>query len=275
MATSEKLESEEYFTDEDELENKVDISNKWTEVNGKGTYKEEKFRTDTLTTYKKGNRYQKKGKTPNHPYLLPLRESRCVKCAGKHNTKERKIQRNTVASCALCNEKGQLANYTECIVYKNKPEELQPKKITAIQNLQQVHDKAQEPVNAIVTGDSKPQEIAMPSKSSYSAVVVKPKIRLDVRLKTREELAQQSRNLIEQLWSAAEEATPVAKQKPDSDINYPLEIRDKLKERKRTRRVWHNTRNVADKRRFNQKNNQTNRKIKMLRGIPLLFKPGS
>ncbi|KAL3277309.1 hypothetical protein HHI36_012660 [Cryptolaemus montrouzieri] len=91
------------------------------------------------------------------------------------NTKECKKQRNTVATCALYHEKGYPANYKGCIVYKKKLQELQHKTVSAVQRLQQVHDKVQKPVISTGAGDNRPQEIAMPSTSSYSADVKKPK----------------------------------------------------------------------------------------------------
>lgn len=64
------------------------------------------------------------------------RQSRCVKCAGPHHTTTCQKERNSVATCALCGEKGHPANYKGCPVYQAKQKSLQPRKQTVTQRLQ-------------------------------------------------------------------------------------------------------------------------------------------
>lgn len=87
-------------------------------------------------------------------------------------------------------------------------------------------------------------------------------ISLNIRLKSKTDLETQAQNLIDQIRTAAKEATPVAKGNSEQDINYPLEIRDMIKQRRKARRVWQRSRNAADKRTFNRVSNQTSQKIK-------------
>lgn len=45
------------------------------------------------------------------------RQSKCVKCAGNHHITKCSKTCNSVATCALCDEKGHPANYKRCPVY--------------------------------------------------------------------------------------------------------------------------------------------------------------
>jgi len=87
-------------------------------------------------------------------------------------------------------------------------------------------------------------------------------IDLKICLKTKKELELQTRNFIQSMREAAKEATPVLGEKPEQEVNYPREIRELVKKRRRTRRIWHRTRNIIDKREFNRVSNKVNRLIK-------------
>lgn len=86
-------------------------------------------------------------------------------------------------------------------------------------------------------------------------------ITLQIRLKTTEELELQSQKFIEHVRTAAKHATPVAKEVTENEVNYPNEIRNLIKERRKARRIWHRTRNQNDKREFNRLSNKTKQSI--------------
>lgn len=87
-------------------------------------------------------------------------------------------------------------------------------------------------------------------------------IDLKVKLKTKDDLEQQSKYFTEQLRSAAKDSTADSKSKSELKISYPAEIIDQIKERRKARRIWHRTRNPADKTTFNQVSNHVNQLIK-------------
>lgn len=87
-------------------------------------------------------------------------------------------------------------------------------------------------------------------------------INLDVRLSTKNELESQTALFIENLRQAAAQATPAPRDRLEREVIYPAEIRELIKNRRRARRIWHRTRNPADKAIFNQVSNKVNRKIK-------------
>lgn len=87
-------------------------------------------------------------------------------------------------------------------------------------------------------------------------------IELKVSLKTKQELEIQAGYFINSMREAAKEATPVLGEKVVQEVNYPMEIRELIKERRRKRRVWHRTRNIIDKREFSRVSNKVNRLIK-------------
>lgn len=87
-------------------------------------------------------------------------------------------------------------------------------------------------------------------------------IDLKVRLKTTQELDTQSQHLIEVIRKAVKNATPVPVNNTITSENcYPLEVRQLIKERRKARRIWHNTRNPIDKNAFNRISNKLNRLI--------------
>lgn len=88
------------------------------------------------------------------------------------------------------------------------------------------------------------------------------RIKLNVKLKTIEDLELEAQRFIKQIHIAASQATPVAQERPEQEVNYPSEIRDMIRKRRKARRVWQRTRNPADKRNFNRISNQTNHRIR-------------
>ena len=87
-------------------------------------------------------------------------------------------------------------------------------------------------------------------------------IDLNVKLSNKEELECAFQNFINLLQLAAREATPIPSEKPEYEINYPAEIRELIKERRKLRRIWHSSRHPNDKKKFNEVSNLVNRLIK-------------
>lgn len=85
---------------------------------------------------------------------------------------------------------------------------------------------------------------------------------LKVSLKSNGELEQQTNTFIERIRMVAKLVTPETKNKNIYEIQYPVEIREKIKERRKARRTWHLTRNPADKTAFNRISNNVNMLIK-------------
>lgn len=75
------------------------------------------------------------------------RQSKCVKCAENHHTKQCKKEQSTAPTCALCQQKGHTANYKGCPVYQNKIKSQQNYKPNIIQRLQT--KSARPPITAI------------------------------------------------------------------------------------------------------------------------------
>src|SRR5262249_46130516 len=63
-------------------------------------------------------------------------------------------------------------------------------------------------------------------------------IDLNVKLSNKEELESASQNFISILQLAARKATPAPSEKPVHEINYPAEIRELIKDRRKLRRIW-------------------------------------
>ena len=70
-----------------------------------------------------------------HTKSFCSRKARCVKCAGNHLTSSCTKTRNSVATCALCNEKGHPANYKGCPVYQKKLKSQQTK-VSVVQRVE-------------------------------------------------------------------------------------------------------------------------------------------
>lgn len=68
--------------------------------------------------------------------------------------------------------------------------------------------------------------------------------------------------MIERIITVAKEIMPIGRGIPEHELNYPSEIRELIKERRKARRVWHRSRNGIDKRKYNQTNNLAHQKIK-------------
>lgn len=92
--------------------------------------------------------------------------------------------------------------------------------------------------------------------------VVEESINLKTSLKTKHELDQQTERFISLIQDAAKKATPELKPAPIQEVNYPAEIRDLIKERRKARSFWHRSRNARDKNYFNNISNRVNRLTK-------------
>jgi len=88
-------------------------------------------------------------------------------------------------------------------------------------------------------------------------------IDLDVSLKTKQEIDLQYEKFTDLLQDAARKATPNIEAKPIQEANYPAEIRELIKERRKARRLWHRTRNRTDKSYFNHISNKVNKLTKL------------
>lgn len=70
-----------------------------------------------------------------HTKRFCFRQSKCVKCAENHHTKQCKKQISTAPTCALCQQK-HTANYKGCTVYQKKLKSQQNIKTNVIQRVQ-------------------------------------------------------------------------------------------------------------------------------------------
>jgi hypothetical protein len=87
-------------------------------------------------------------------------------------------------------------------------------------------------------------------------------IDLKIRLKTTKELDEQAQNLVDAIYIATKNSTPIPKNTLVQETCYPLEIREMIKKRRKARRTWQLSRQLEDKNTFNRINNQLNRLIK-------------
>ena len=90
-------------------------------------------------------------------------------------------------------------------------------------------------------------------------------INLKIPLKTIQDLEQQTQEFINAIRTAAEQATPQQRDLIQPPISYPIEVWELLTERRRRRRIWHQTRNPLDKRTFNHTSNKLRNLLKSLR----------
>lgn len=86
-----------------------------------------------------------------------------------------------------------------------------------------------------------------------------------MRLKTIQDIDEQAERLIETIKEAAKQVTPVTSENPIISVSYPLEVRQRVRERRKLRRKWHQTRLPEDKTSFNRTNNGLNRLIKKIK----------
>lgn len=82
------------------------------------------------------------------------------------------------------------------------------------------------------------------------------RINLKVRLKTADEIETQINDFIEAIRESAKVATPEIKNNNNQETTYPLEVRNLITERRRARRIWHQSRHSLDKNVFNRINDQ-------------------
>lgn len=87
-------------------------------------------------------------------------------------------------------------------------------------------------------------------------------INLKIRLKTTRELEDQTGEFVEAICRAARASTPTPKNTMIQEVCYPMEIRAMIKGRRRSRRIWHQSKNPEDKKIFNRIRNQLNKLIK-------------
>lgn len=99
------------------------------------------------------------------------REAKCVKCAGDHHTRECKKPRNITPSCILCGQRGHPASYKGCEAYQKKLKTQQPKKMTAVQRLQQKTGKQNEPNKQVISGVSYAQTVKAPAEKQSQDIV--------------------------------------------------------------------------------------------------------
>lgn len=87
-------------------------------------------------------------------------------------------------------------------------------------------------------------------------------INLNVRLKSPQDLEEQTQQFIEAIRNAVTKATSEPKTNTTPEKSYPPEICNLIKLRRKARRTWHTTRQPADKNAFNRISNRLNRAIK-------------
>lgn len=80
------------------------------------------------------------------------RQTKCVKCAENHHSKQCKKQPGSAPTCALCQQKGHTANYKGCSVYQNKIKSQQNYKTNVIQRLQTKLAKPQTTITPTTDG---------------------------------------------------------------------------------------------------------------------------
>jgi hypothetical protein len=90
-------------------------------------------------------------------------------------------------------------------------------------------------------------------------------VKLKVRLKTTQDIDEQAERFVEIIKEAAKQATPITSEKPIHSVSYPLEVRQLVRERRKLRRKWHQTRLPEDKTLFNRTSNRLNRLIKKIK----------
>lgn len=90
-------------------------------------------------------------------------------------------------------------------------------------------------------------------------------VNVNIRLKTIEELEQNAQLFINNIREAAQQATPLLQAQPDKAICQSLEIREMIRERRRLRKVWHNSSHPEDKTAFNRMSNNTRKAIQEVR----------
>lgn len=90
------------------------------------------------------------------------------------------------------------------------------------------------------------------------------KIVLDVPLRNKNQLDEELEKFVISVQQTAWECTPEIKRRTVG-INYPREIRELIKERRRARRIWQQTRDPQNKTRLNNLNQKLRREIRELR----------
>lgn len=96
------------------------------------------------------------------------RESRCVKCAGKHATPTCNMKPNATPKCALCDGEGHTANYKGCPIYQRKIKSQNQKPKSAVERLRE--DKPKSTFNPTTPGQSYAQVTKNPYNESNEIV---------------------------------------------------------------------------------------------------------
>lgn len=98
-----------------------------------------------------------------------------------------------------------------------------------------------------------PRETLYNSRTDWEAFreYINENASLKISLKTEEEVENATCRLTNLIQTAAWLSTPCVKSTPQNK-NYPLEVRNKIAEKRRLRRKWHASRNVHDKRSLNR-----------------------
>jgi hypothetical protein len=91
-------------------------------------------------------------------------------------------------------------------------------------------------------------------------ICLEDKIQLAVHLRNKDQLDAEVEKFINDIQSSAWENTPCIKRKLKGN-NYPAEIVDLLKDKRKARKKWHQTRNPSDKTKLNNLTQQLRREI--------------
>lgn len=92
--------------------------------------------------------------------------------------------------------------------------------------------------------------------------ILNEKISLSASIKSNFELEEELENLTQNIQQAAWKSTPEQKSRGKEGILYPLEVRELVKEKRRARKLWHNSRAPGDKATYNRLANELKALIK-------------
>jgi hypothetical protein len=95
--------------------------------------------------------------------------------------------------------------------------------------------------------------------------LVNSSLNLKIPLKNREDLDSAIEIFNSSIQTSAWKSTPTCSIKTSTHINYPMEVKQKIAEKRRLRRVWQNSRNQADKTNFNRASRQLKRLLYKLK----------
>lgn len=87
-------------------------------------------------------------------------------------------------------------------------------------------------------------------------------LNINIRLKTTEEVEDATNHLITTIQDAGWKATPQPKNLKINSPNVPNEVMELVREKRKARARWQRSRNIEDRRKFNQLNNTLRNKLK-------------